>query len=121
MKPIKMDTVSQKLIGGGHDPSLYLMDGCMLSKVDWGSHDPSLYSMNGCMLSEVDWRAHDSSLNHINGFLLSEADWGAHDLRFLLYLKYIDHDGNPNDFFIQGLWEKLQIIKGYRSSYSSRP
>ena len=26
----------------GHDPSLYLMDGCILSEADWGGHDPSL-------------------------------------------------------------------------------
>ena len=32
---------------------------------------------------------------------------GAHDLSFFLYLKYIDHDGDPNDFFTQGLWGEL--------------
>ena len=40
---------------GGYDPSLYLMDGCMLSEVDWGGHDPCLYHMDGWLLSEVDW------------------------------------------------------------------
>ena len=25
----------------GHDPSLYLMDGCILSEADWEGHDPS--------------------------------------------------------------------------------
>ena len=29
--------------GGGHDPNLYLMDGCMLHEVDWEGHDSSLY------------------------------------------------------------------------------
>ena len=43
MKPIKMDTASLRLIGGDHDPSLYPMDGCMLSEVDWGAHDPSFF------------------------------------------------------------------------------
>ena len=36
-------------------------NGHSITKVDWGGHDPSLYSMDGCMLSEVDWGAHDSS------------------------------------------------------------
>ena len=43
----------------------------------------------------------------MNGFLLSEVDWGAHDSSFFLHLKYIDHDGDPNDFFTQGLWGEL--------------
>ena len=60
--------------------------------------------MDGCILSEVDWGAHDSSPNHVNGFLLSEVDWGACDSSFFHYLEYIDHDGDPNDFFTQGLW-----------------
>ena len=82
----------------------------------------------------------------MNGFLLSEVDWVAHDSSFFLYLKHIDHDGDPNDLFTQGLWGELpqrtsstplmeylkdsfdtgqteygffnsQSIKGYRSSY----
>ena len=76
----------------------------------------------------------------------SEVDWGAHDSSFFLYLQYIVHDGDPNDFFTQGLWGELpqrtsstpmeylkdsfdtgqtedgffnsKSIKGYRSPYS---
>ena len=33
-----------------------------IPKVDWGDHDPTLYPMDGCILSKVDWGAHDSSL-----------------------------------------------------------
>ena len=36
-------------------------NGHSTSKVDWGDHDPSLYLIDGCMLSEIDWGAHDSS------------------------------------------------------------
>ena len=36
-------------------------NGHSINKVDWGGHDPSLYPMDGCMFSEVDWGAHDSS------------------------------------------------------------
>ena len=74
---------------------------------DWGGHDPSLYLMDGCMLSEVYWGCHDSSSSHMNGFLLSEVDWGAHDSSFFLYLMHIDHDAKPKDFFSQGLWGGL--------------
>ena len=92
---------------GGHDPSLYLMDGCMLSEVDWGGHDPCLYHMDGWLLSEVDSGAHDSSPNHMNGILFSEVDWGSHASSFFPYLEYTDHDGDLNDFFMQGLWGEL--------------
>ena len=36
--------------------------------------------------------------------MLSEVDWGVHDSSFFLYLEYIDHEGEPKDFFTQGLW-----------------
>ena len=36
-------------------------NGHSITKVDWGGHDPSPYPIDGCMLSEVDWGAHDSS------------------------------------------------------------
>ena len=38
--------------------------------------------------------------------MLSEVDWGAHDSSFFLFLQYIDHDGDPNDFFNQGTAER---------------
>ena len=37
-------------------------NGHSITKVDWGDYDPTLYPMDGCILSEVDWGAHDSSL-----------------------------------------------------------
>ena len=36
-------------------------NGHSITNVDWGGHDPSLYTMDGCTLSEVDWGAHDSN------------------------------------------------------------
>ena len=30
-----------------------------INKVDWGGYDPSLYPMDKCMLSKVDWGAND--------------------------------------------------------------
>ena len=52
------------------------------------------------MLSEVDWGAHET---HTSGCLLPEVDWEAHHSSFFLYLVHIDHDGEPKDFFTQGL------------------
>ena len=40
MKFTQLDTTSQKLIGGDHDPNH--MHELMLSEVDWGAHDSSL-------------------------------------------------------------------------------
>ena len=37
-------------------------NGHRITKVDWRDYDPTLYTMDGCILSEVDWGAHDSSL-----------------------------------------------------------
>ena len=37
-------------------------NGHSITKVDWGGHNPSPYPMDGCMLSEVDWGVHDSGL-----------------------------------------------------------
>ena len=70
-------------------------NGHSITEGDWGGHDISLYLMDGYMLSGVDWGGHDSSSNHMNGFLLSKVDWGAHDSRFFLYLVHIDHDAKP--------------------------
>ena len=44
---------------------------------------------------------------HTSGCMLSEVDWGTHDSSFSLYLVHIDHDGEPKDFFTQGLLEGL--------------
>ena len=38
-----------------------IKNGQRITKVDCGDLDPSLYPMDGCILSEVDWGAHDSS------------------------------------------------------------
>ena len=83
----------------------------------------------------------------MDGCILCEVDWGAHDSSFPLDLVHIDHDAEPKDFFMQGLWGGLQqrtssthlmeyltdsfdtgqieagfssskSIQGYRSSYS---
>ena len=35
-------------------------NGHSITRVDLGGHDPSLYPMDGCMFSEVDWGAQDS-------------------------------------------------------------
>ena len=34
-------------------------NGHSITICDWGGHDPTLYPMDGCILSEVDWGAHD--------------------------------------------------------------
>ena len=43
MIPIKMDTANTELDWGDYDPTLYPMDGCILSEVHWGAHDSSLF------------------------------------------------------------------------------
>ena len=73
------------------------------SVVDWGAHETH---PNGHNISAVDWGGHDSSSNHMNEFLLSEGDWGAHDSSFFLFL--VNIDAKPKEYFIQGLWGKLQ-------------
>ena len=124
---------------------------CILMEIDWGGK-LIVNHTSECMLSEDDWGAHQT---HQNGHSVTEGDWGGHDpsfylmddSSFFLYLEYIDHDGDPNDFFTQGLWGELpqrtsstplmeylkdsldtgqtedgffnsKSIKGYRSSYS---
>ena len=52
--------------------------------------------------SEIHWGAHGT---HKSGFMLYEVDGGVHHSIF--YLEHIDHDGEPKDFFSQGLWGKL--------------
>ena len=44
----------------------------------------------------------------MNKSLLSEVDWGAHDSSVILFLVNLDYDARSNEFFIQGLWGKLQ-------------
>ena len=39
---------------GAHEPH---PNGHSITEVDWGGHDLSLYLVDGCMLSEVDWGA----------------------------------------------------------------
>ena len=84
--------------------------GLSLSEVDWG--DPKGESTKlGPSLMEADWGGKFKP-NHITSeCMLSEVDWGAHDSIFSLYLKLIDHDGEPNDFFTQGLWGGLSERK----------
>ena len=48
-------------------------NGNSITKVDWGDYDPTLYPMDGCILSEVDWVAQDSSLF----FYLAHIDYDA--------------------------------------------
>ena len=112
-----IDPCSWKLTGEESDDSSECMlsevdwgahethpNGHSITEVDWGGHDPSLYLTDGCMLLEVDWGGHGSSPSHITSeCMLSEVDWGAGDSSFFLYLKYIDHYGDPNDLFTQGL------------------
>ena len=43
---------------------------------------------------------------HVNA-CFSEVGLGTHDSWFFLYLKHIDHDGEPKDFFTQGQWGEL--------------
>ena len=45
--------MSSEVDSGAHETN---QKGHSITKVD----DPSLYHMDGCMLSEVDWRVHDS-------------------------------------------------------------
>ena len=36
-------------------------NGHSITIVDWGCRDPTLYPMDGCILSDVDWGADDAS------------------------------------------------------------
>ena len=56
---------------------------------------------------EVDWGGKIKPNHATSECVLSEVDWGAHDSSLFLYLEQIDHDGEPKDFFTQGLWGGL--------------
>ena len=73
----------------------------MLFEFDWEAHRTHT---SGCMLSEVDWGAQET---HTSGCMLSEVDWGAHASSLFLYQEHIDHAGELEDFFTQGLWGGL--------------
>ena len=102
-------------------------NGHSITKVDWGGHDSSLYPMDGCMRSEVDWGAHDSSsflsLVHIDHDakpknLFTQGLWGGLPQRtpsipLMEYLKDSFDTGQIED----GVFNS-KSIKQYRSSYS---
>ena len=56
-------------------------------EVDWGGKIEPNHTTSECMLYEVDWE------------LMIQLS--------LLYLNHIDDDGEPKDFFTQGLWGGL--------------
>ena len=97
-----------------------------ITKVDWGDYDPTLYPMDGCILSEVDWGAHDSSffpyLVHIDHDaqpkdFFTQGSWGGLPQRtsstpLMEYLKDSLDTGQIEDGF-----SNSKSIKGYRGSY----
>ena len=102
-------------------------NGHSITKVDWQDHDPTLYPVDGCILSEVEWGAHDSScflyLVHIDHDAKSkdfftQGLWGGLPQRtsstpLMEYLKDSLDTGQIEDGF-----SNSKSIKGYRSSYS---
>ena len=102
-------------------------NGHSITKVDQGGHDPSLYPMDGCMLSGVDWQAHDSSfflyLVHIDNdakpkdFFTQGLQGGLpqriSSTPLMEYLKGSFYTGQIGDGF-----SNSKSIKQYRSSYS---
>ena len=86
-----------------------LNHGLSLSEVDWS--DPKGESTkHGPSLVEVNWAGKIEPYHTTNVCMLSEVDWGAHDSSFFLYLKLVDHDGEPKDIFkILWILEKLKV------------
>ena len=75
-----------------------LNHGLSLLEVDWG--DPKGESTkHGPSLMDVDWGGKIKPNHTTSECMLSEIDWVAHDSSFSLYLEYLDHDGEPKDFF----------------------
>ena len=52
------------------------------------------------------------------GFSFNEV-WVAHDSTLFLFQEYIDHDGEPQDFFTPGLWGGLPQRKFSTLSWST--
>ena len=102
-------------------------NGHNITKVDWGGHDPSLYPLDGCILSEVDWGVHDSSfflyLVHIDHYkkpknfftqgLLGGLPQRTSSTPLMEWLKDSFDTGQIEDGF-----PNSKSIKGYRSLYS---
>ena len=82
-------------------------------EVDWGGIIEANHTSES-LLSEVDWVAHET---HTSGCMLSEVDWGGHDSSFFLYLEHINYDGEPKNFFTQGIWGGLLQIKKFHPSH----
>ena len=90
------------------------------------NYDPTLYTMDGCILSEVDWGAHDSSLflylMYIDHYakpkdFFTQGFWGGLPQRTsssppMEYLRDSVDTGQIEDGF-----SNSKSIKGYRSSY----
>ena len=107
MKPIKMDTASPKVDWGNYDPTLYPMDGCILSEVDWGAPDSSLF----LYLVHID---HDAKPKDF----FTQGLWGGLPQRtsstpLMEYLKDSLDTGQIEDEL-----SNPKSIKGYRGSYS---
>ena len=99
-------------------------NGHSITKVDWGGHDPSLYPMDGCKHSEVDLEAHDSSFFLYLVHIVHDANpkdfftqglWGGLPQRtssapLMEYLKDSFDTGLIEDGF-----SNSKSIKGYRS------
>ena len=102
-------------------------NGHSITKVDWRDYDPTLYPMDGYILSEVDCGAHDSSLFlylvHINHDakpkdFFTQGLWGgltqrASSIPLMEYMKDSFDTGQIEDGF-----SNSKSFKGYRSSYS---